>query len=503
MLLQLATSSTSDDGLLGVVADITARIDADFSTIAHQPVMFLMQDTSFPQYLALLACADALMITSLREGLGLTAQEFIFAQDGALTEKRHGPVILSEFTGAAALFGGNELSINPFDYQKCADSIKQALEMEDDEKARRYDKLHKAVMLYTGQHWAEQLRGALKKAYVEQTQRNASTIPRMNVPALCEAYKAAQRRLFIFDFEGTLAHYGPERNTFVVSIKNVVDTLNSLLSDRRNTVYVMSARTHEQLSRFFQHVPSIGLIAENGCFLREYGTTDQDWISFADPDEVDAWMSDVEKTLNYYKESMEGSWIEHRNFSLLLHCDQVEDPEGVKKNIGDCITQINDSFDSVGVHAIPIKSTNSVLVESMDFSKGTAGAEVLERLSTVSSEFPPPDFLMVAGDDRDDEPAFRWANELGLSGAVKHVTTVGMDQRSTDAQSTLTQGPAGLLSALQKLSRISQETSTADYFDRHKVEVSQQDGDAADGADKSDDEDGSLELRPHSSFGSS
>lgn len=70
----------------------------------------------------------------------------------------------------------------------------------------------------------------------------------------------------------------------------------------------------------------------------------------------------------------------------------------------------------------------------------------------------PIDFLLVAGDDRDDEPVFRWANNLGLAFAdghewgVKSVTTVCVGKRNTDASCTLTQGATGLLAALHKLS---------------------------------------------------
>lgn len=55
----------------------------------------------------------------------------------------------------------------------------------------------------------------------------------------------------------------------------------------------------------------------------------------------------------------------------------------------------------------------------------------------------PVDFLMVAGDGRDDEVIFRWANELGVDKTVKHVTTVSLGSRNTEAGYTLTQGVTG------------------------------------------------------------
>jgi trehalose 6-phosphate synthase complex regulatory subunit len=55
----------------------------------------------------------------------------------------------------------------------------------------------------------------------------------------------------------------------------------------------------------------------------------------------------------------------------------------------------------------------------------------------------PVDFLMVAGDGREDEVIFRWANDLGKSDYVNHVTTVSLGSRNTEAMYTLTQGVTG------------------------------------------------------------
>lgn len=55
----------------------------------------------------------------------------------------------------------------------------------------------------------------------------------------------------------------------------------------------------------------------------------------------------------------------------------------------------------------------------------------------------PVDFLMVAGDGRDDEIIFKWANALGEEKIVKNVTTVSLGSRNTEANCTITQGVTG------------------------------------------------------------
>ncbi|KAK3994956.1 hypothetical protein QBC44DRAFT_36963 [Cladorrhinum sp. PSN332] len=45
----------------------------------------------------------------------------------------------------------------------------------------------------------------------------------------------------------------------------------------------------------------------------------------------------------------------------------------------------------------------------------------------------PVDFLMVVGDGREDEKAFKWANTLGEEQVVKEVVTVSVGTRNTEA----------------------------------------------------------------------
>ncbi|GAB7340613.1 hypothetical protein MBLNU457_7019t1 [Dothideomycetes sp. NU457] len=470
VLLQVATVATENNNeLLAVVADITTRIDAQYSTLSYQPVQLLMQDMSFTQYVALLSYADCLMVSSLREGMGLNAHEFIFCQDGALTDRKHGPVILSEFTGAAAVIGNHGLLINPWDYHDFADKIRMALEMSAEEKETRHKKAYEIVTHYTGAHWAKQLRAELLEFYKEQSERNQLAIPRLDTRDLCEKYNSSQRRLFILDSEGTLSAYGPNKNAFAQSQEPIFDTLNELVADDKNIVYVMSSRTPEVLERVFSHVPRLGLVAENGSFVREYGSKGKHWIAFHDSDKVEAWKADVSKVLKYYSDRIEGSYIEERHCSLVLHYDKAEDPESAHAQAGDCVNYINDSCETHRIHAVPIE--RSVLIESMDCSKGTAASKIYDSLTknqNVPSEVarPDPDFLMTAGDDREDEGVFQWANDLSQQGIVKNVCTVSMGRRNTQARATLTQGPAGLLSALQKLSKSAKANQPEDYFSR-------------------------------------
>lgn len=230
VMIQVATSTTEQAELDATVSDIATRVNSSWANLAYQPLVYLKQDISYPQYLALLTVADALMITSQREGMNLTSHEYLFCQDGKFKgHNRYGSLILSEFTGSASVFGGNELSVNPWDYRQCADAIKKALEMGDTEKKQRWDALYKAVMHHTAEHWFTAFLTRLDKVYDEQHRRDTTSVPRLSINILGRQYQKSERRLFILDYEGTLASWGSPNDIILTSPQ--VSILQEFLND--------------------------------------------------------------------------------------------------------------------------------------------------------------------------------------------------------------------------------------------------------------------------------
>ncbi|KAK2932105.1 HAD-superfamily hydrolase, subfamily IIB [Fusarium oxysporum f. sp. vasinfectum] len=455
VLIQVALSSNEKSDLEATVSDIVTRVNSSWANLAYQPVVYLKQDIDYAQYLALLTIADALMITSQREGMNLTSHEYLFCQDGKLLpEKKHGSLILSEFTGTSSLFAKNELAVNPWDYRQCADAIKQALEMGEEEKDRRWENLYKRVNGHTGSHWFTEFLGRLDIVYEEQHKRDQTSVPRLSIPALSNKYLKAERRLFIIDYEGTLVAWGPVNQIIPISPQRTLDVLNDLLLDERNTVYVMSGRRPEELDRVFRRVPNLGLIAENGCFLKVHGS--DSWTEMADLEHVKDWKESVRPIMTYYLERTPGAEIEERRCSLIFHYKSAEDYESASRQASDCASHVNDACESQRVHAIALDGC--IAVEPIDWTKRTAARQVFETLKTEMSSTQehktPVDFLMVIGDGREDEKVFKWANRLQDDGSVQNVVTVSLGNRNTEATATLTQGVSGVLSCLQRLASL-------------------------------------------------
>ncbi|PSN65573.1 alpha,alpha-trehalose phosphate synthase-like protein subunit [Corynespora cassiicola Philippines] len=446
VLIQVATSSTEDAELAGTISEIVTRIDASHSTLTHNPLVFLRQDIAFPQYMALLTIADALAITSLREGMNVTTHEFVICQDGRDSNKKHGPVILSEFTGSASIFDGAELSVNPWDYQNIANAFKQALMMTEDEKERRYKKMHDIVNHQTGDFWMRNLREHLARVYDEQFRRDNMSIPRLDVKHLIQAYETSWRRLFILDYEGTLAMYGSVNNTVLTNIEKVNAVLTELIAGEGNTVYVMSGRTIDELEMLFGRVAGLGLIAENGCFLRDPHA--EEWTQFPNEEKTVQWKTAIKQILQYYVERVEGSWVEERHCSLIFHYENAEKDDSAARHAGDCANHINDASEQQRIKAVPTK--NSVIIEPMDYDKSTAVQHIFDKYPETSR----PEFLLIAGNDRDDETTFKWAKHIKEDWLVSNVQTVTVGDRNSLAMSTLTNGTTGLLSVLSKLSKV-------------------------------------------------
>lgn len=450
VLIQVALSGSEKNELDAAVSDIVTRVNSSWANLAYQPVVYLKQDIDYAQYLALLTIADALMITSQREGMNLTSHEYLYCQDGKIyTENKHGSLILSEFTGTSSLFNKNELSVNPWDYRQCAEAIKKALEMGEDEKDNRWNKLMGCISTHTGSHWVGQYLAHLDEVYEAQQKRHQTSVPRLSIPSVVAKYQNAGQRLFIIDYEGTLVSWGPVNQIIPVSPQRTLDVLNDLLLDERNVVYVMSGRRPEELDRVFRRVPNLGLIAENGCYLKDCGS--EGWTEMADSTHLASWKKSVKAIIMYYLERTPGAELEERRCSLIFHYENAEDKEAAARLASDCASHVNDVCESQRVHAVVVDSC--IIVEPVDWTKGTAAQRVFDD---YQKKHPSNllDFMMVIGDGREDEKVFKWANKLDKEQLVRDVITVSLGSRSTEAGATLTQGVSGVLTCLQRLAAL-------------------------------------------------
>ncbi|KAH1433435.1 hypothetical protein LV164_002097 [Aspergillus fumigatus] len=418
VLIQIASASEMPE-LESQISKIATRINSKYSTLTHQPLVLLSQDISYSQFLALMSVAEIFMVTSLREGMNLTSQDYIHCQDGKVTPQYHGSLILSEFTGSASIFHGHEFLVNPWDYREVADAINKALGMSPEQKQHNWEFLLKKKAPHTAVAWCNSFISALAEAHSAQLSRELSLVATLSVPALKESYEKATKRLFFLEGEGAVAS------------GSTPSLLEELLRDPKNLVYVTSNKSPEQIeSQFASFTDRIGYIAENGCFKREIGTTQ--WKPLVDMERAKDWRNGIRRVMQYYQERTDGSVLEERRCLLTFWYNNAQDPEIASRQASDLADMINGSRGSEAIRVV--LSDGSVSVEPLDITKAKAAESILEQLPET------PDFLFVTGGSRGDEALFRWANRLQGENMIPDVTTVTVGSHATEATAVLPTG---------------------------------------------------------------
>ncbi|PLW31654.1 hypothetical protein PCANC_07853 [Puccinia coronata f. sp. avenae] len=151
VLVQVAVPSRQDveeyQNLRSNVNELVGRINGRFGTVEYMPIHFLHRSVSFDELCALYAISDACLVTSPRDGMNLVSYEYVACQ-----EKRHGCMILSEFTGAAHSLNGS-IIVNPWATDQVADGIYRAMIMDDEQRKENFKKLFSYVSKFTAAHW--------------------------------------------------------------------------------------------------------------------------------------------------------------------------------------------------------------------------------------------------------------------------------------------------------------------------------------------------------------
>jgi trehalose-phosphatase len=376
------------------------------------------------------------MVTSLREGMNLTGHEFVQCQDGQIGPQKYGSLILSEFTGSASIFSGHELLVNPWDYQQCAEAIDRALRLSPEEKQKNWESLAQRMTRHTATSWCEAYLQALSDAHNAQGSRELNTVSSLSIDSLKDKYKLCNRRLFILEDQGTLDFLASPKETTPALEDRKLAAIRSLLTDPKNVIYITSSRTLKQLELSMKDISGIGLIAENGCFLREPDKTE--WEALLDESDTRDWRRGIRKVMQYFHERTEGSLIEERRFSLTFWYKDAldQDPELAIRQASELADQINGSRGSEPIRAV--LTEGAVTVEPTNVTKASTAELVFQRMcSSSSSGTTQPDFLLVAGGSRDDESLFRWANKLNQEGRVRIVTTITVGTHATAAATLL------------------------------------------------------------------
>lgn len=465
----LLKSNNADAELESEIMLIVERINSLATDImVSPPVVILNQDIDFQQYLALLCVADAFIVSTMREGMNLTCHEFIVA-----AEQKHSPLILSEFTGSASIFGEGALVINPWDFPQMAEEIHAALTMLLQEKQKRWLELHQVLASKSCYNWISLSLSHIEDAWKKQESRRTTRTISLNNSRFADVYlelnktNSQGKRIFMLDFDAV--SYGDKVLSAVVANRKL-SVLSDLTSDPRNIVFIISYMEKSDLDLMYGRIPNIGLVSENGGYVKFPGLT-TNWFSLVSGNHC-LWMKEAVKVIDSLIERLPESYVEVEECTVRYHTEKVQDSERARQTIGECVSHFNDAFQEDHIHATVMKEL--VVIQSADLSlkmllviinyynKGELDLDKLKPLSasTNSSPISQPDIelpsasgavdllIYISGSTAITEPVFEYCNNLK---DIPHVFTVAAGQYSNTNAKAQVDGTNKLLSSLSQL----------------------------------------------------
>ncbi|ETN45523.1 trehalose-phosphatase [Cyphellophora europaea CBS 101466] len=417
------------------ISSLVSRINGEFGSLSHTPVQHYPQYLDTAQYFALLRLADVGLITSVRDGMNTTSLEYIICQ-----KDHFGPLILSEFSGTASSLA-NAIHINPWDLGNVADTLNEALLKPKAEKKADHDKLYDYVTTHTVSTWTNNY---LKRLLTNLTSFSQFDLtPVLDRKKLLSRYRNSSKRLFMFDYDGTLTPIVKDPNA-AIPTDRVLRTLKALAEDPRNNVWIISGRDASFLEEWMGHISELGLSAEHGCFLRRPGS--ETWENLTESMDM-SWQKEVFDVFSHYTERTPGSWIERKRVALTWHYRQV-DPDFGSHQARECTKVLQDGV--AKKWEVEVMSGKANLEVRPTFvNKGFIANRLVSEYGYQDGG-EPPGFVLCLGDDTTDEHMFEALQNSKLPREHIFACTVGASSKRTKATYHVLE-PADVIAAVSSL----------------------------------------------------
>ncbi|KAJ3049258.1 threalose-6-phosphate phosphatase [Rhizophlyctis rosea] len=417
------------------VSELVSRINGSFGSLEFAPVHHYHQHLDQDEYFALLSVADLALITSVRDGMNTTSHEFVVCQ-----QDNKAPLILSEFTGTAGSLSAAVL-VNPWDYVGVAHAIADSFDMAADERANKHQQLYDHVTSNTAQFWARSFVKELRA--VGSAGSGANQSPRLDTSLVVDRYVQAEKRLFMFDYDGTLTAIRKTPGA-AVPPPEMLKAMETLCRDPKNVVFVISGRDEACLEDWLGHIPGLGLSAEHGCFLK---FPSGKWINLSEDLDF-SWKAEVGEIFNYYTERTQGSFVEHKRCAITWHY-RLADPDYGLFQAKECQNHLENAI----LSKLPIEiliGKKNLEVRPISINKG----EIVKRLL---QQHPDVGFVFCAGDDRTDEDMFKAVHKAAVAKDIDFTTTIGAATKKTHA-SWHVQSPDDVIAVMMALAAETEKT---------------------------------------------
>ncbi|KAI0506361.1 trehalose-phosphatase [Xylaria bambusicola] len=422
----------ADNKVASKVNELVMKINGEYGSLGFSPVQHYPQYLEPDEYFALLRAADIGLITSVRDGMNTTSLEYVVCQ-----RDTHGPLILSEFSGTAGSLR-DAIHINPWDLTNVAKQIDNALTMSPEQRQIMQSGLYNHVTTQTVQSWITKFLRKLVGTLASS--RNENATPVLDGTSLLEHYRAASKRLFMFDYDGTLTPIVKDPQAAIPS-ERVIQTIRALASDDRNAVWIISGRDQEFLQQHLGHIKNVGFSAEHGSFIRYPGA--ETWENLAEKLDM-SWQPEVVNVFQKYTDRVPGSFIERKRCALTWHYRQADPEQGVHASEA-AFDELRSTVAKKWEVDVMTGKAN-LEVRPTFINKGEIAKRLVHQYGSKSAHRPGEKiagqqdgvnggaelgFVLCCGDDFTDEDMFRALN--GLTGTHlhnEHVFTVSVGAKN-------------------------------------------------------------------------
>jgi trehalose 6-phosphate synthase/phosphatase len=366
-----------------------AHLNGRFGQFGTTPVEYLHRSISLQELVALYRRADVMMVTPLRDGMNLVAQEYVLCQSAPEPPGgRHGTLLLSEFAGAAQVLPG-ALLVNPWDAGDLAGRLLQALALDSAERTRRLDLMADRVVQLESRAWARGFLARLERFATGPKPHFPERLDDAGIGRIARRLHGARRRTFLLDYDGTLRELVPHPS-LAAPTTELRDVLLRLATLPRTDVHVVSGRTRESLDAWLGDLP-VHLCAEHGAFAREpHGV----WRSIVDIDL--SWLEAAEELLRRTCEDVPGSVVERKETSVAWHYREAE-PEYGQWRAHELLAALGQALS--GLPAEVITGHRVIEIRARGVNKGL----YMRHLGSTSA---PGWAILAAGDDLTDDDLF-------------------------------------------------------------------------------------------------
>ncbi len=204
--------------------------------------------------------------------------------------------------------------------------------------------------------------------------------------ALFDTYKAASKRLFLLDYDGTLSDLKPTPPEARPTPK-ILQILRGLAAQPGNTVVIISGRKHEEMDKWFSALP-VSLVAEHGLLVKRAG---QSWQTTVTMDT--SWKDEVRSLMDSYTSRLPGTITEEKTAALVWHSRNASDHSLVAAAVTELLGRLKPICKQ---HKLKLMLGKEVIeVQQQGYDKGTAAAYWLTQDKWG--------FVLGAGDDITDE----------------------------------------------------------------------------------------------------